>query len=173
MVQQQCSNRSHQSGGGRLKRRIGLVGAVAALAMLAAGVLSAAAVADPGTSVDFVVNNQFGGPRAIVVSSIPGCANATVTDTSGPAAAFDGPISLFSGAKLFDCGASGIFTLAYRVHHYDCSPTDSGTWMIVGGTGVYAGMTGEGFLSGAYYPIPCFASGIIDSYSGTLRLSGS
>src|SRR5262249_59858987 len=106
MVPQQCSNRSLQSGTGRLKRRIGLVGAVAALAMLA--------------------------PEAV-----------------GSSAASDGPISLFSGAKLFDCGASGSFTLAYRVHHYDCSPTDSGTWMIVGGTGVYAGMTGEGLLSGA------------------------
>jgi hypothetical protein len=121
----------------------------------------------------FVVNNQFGGAQTIVVSSIPGCATGTVTDTSGPKAAFDGPISLFSGTKLFDCGASGTFTLDYRALHDDCAPTDSGTWMIVGGTGIYAGMTGQGLVRGTYYPAPCVASGIIDGYSGTLTLAGS
>jgi hypothetical protein len=158
---------------GRVKRLIGLIGVVAALATLAAGLLSATAVADPGTSVAFVVNNQFGGTQTVVVSSIPGCATGTVTDTNGPQAAFDGPVSLFSGTKLFDCGASGTFTLAYRVHHIDCAPTDSGTWMIVGGTGAYAAMTGEGLVSDTYFPSACPASGITDSYSGTLRLAGN
>jgi hypothetical protein len=133
-----------------VKRLIGLVGVVAALAMLAAGVLSTAAAAGSGTSVAFAANNQFGGPQTIVSSSIPGCATGTVADTSGPTAAFDGPISLFSGAKLFDCGAAGTFTLAYGALHYDCSPTDGGTWMIIGGTGLYAGMTGQGLVSGTY-----------------------
>jgi hypothetical protein len=156
-------------GVGRVKRLAELVGVVAVLTVL----LSATAVAAPGTSVVFVVDKQFGGAQTIVVSSVPGCATGTVTDTSGPQLASDGPISLFSGTKLFDCGASGTFALSYRVHHYDCSPTDSGTWMIVGGTGVYAEMTGEGRLSGTYFPGACVASGIIDSCSGTLRLAGN
>lgn len=152
-----------------MKRLAALAGVATVLAVS----LSTAATAAPRTSVAFVVNNQFGGAQTIAVSSIPGCATGTVTDTSGPQAAFDGPIILFSGTKLFDCGASGTFTLAYRVHHLDCSPTDSGTWMIVAGTGVYAGTTGEGLVSGMYLPSACPASGIIDSYSGTLRLGGS
>src|SRR5262245_44104104 len=158
---------------GKVKRLIGLVGVVAALATLAACVVSAGAVAAPGTSVAFVVNTQFGAVATTLASSIPGCTTATVTDASGPEAAFNGPVGLFSGTKLFDCGPSGTFTLAYRAHVIDCSPTDRGTWMIVGGTGLYAGMTGQGVVSGTYYPAPCSASGIIDSYTGMLRLAGS
>ena len=156
----------------RAKRHIGLLGAVLALAALTAGVVSAEAVGAPVTSVAFVVNNQFGGPQTIVFSSIPGCPTGTVTDTSGPQAAFDGPVTLFSGTKLFDCGASGTFTLADRVHTFVCSPTDSGTWMIVAGTGTYAGIGGQGRLSGTYLgPDSCTHTGILDSYTGTLRLA--
>jgi hypothetical protein len=86
--------------------------------------------------------------------------------------AFHGSTIHFSGQKLFDCGTSGTFTLDYQVLHVDCTPTDGGTWTVIGGTGLYAGMTGQGQVTGAYYPAPCVESGgIVDSYTGKLRLA--
>jgi hypothetical protein len=104
-----------------------------------------------------------------VVSSVPGCPAATVTDTTLEAA-FRGAMSLFSGTKLFDCGASGTFTLSYSVRAYVCSPTDNGSWQVADGTGMYAGTTGQGLVSGTYYgPSSCNHAGLIDDYTGTMR----
>src|SRR5262249_51241668 len=159
----------HQRRLGGVKRLITLGGLIAALAVA----LAAAASTAPPTSVALVVNNQFGEPQTIVASSIPACPTGTVTDTSGPQAAFNGPIILFSGTKRFDCGAAGTFTLAYSVHTQTCSPTNSGTRMAVDDTGMYAGMSGQGLVSGMYFGGQCYPNhaGVIDNYTGTLRLA--
>lgn len=154
------------------RKRVTLAVATAAGVLLAMAAAVPSAAATPGTAVAFVVNNQFGGLETTVTSSIPGCPAAGVTDTSDQLA-FRGSTIHFSGQKLFDCGTSGTFTLAYQVLHVKCTPTNNGTWTIVGGTGAYAGMTGQGQVSGTYYPIPCDESGgVIDSYTGKLSLAG-
>jgi len=134
----------------------------------------AVASAAPATRVAFVTNNQFGGTSIFASSSIPGCPSGTVTDTTSTAS-FHGPIRLFSGTKLFDCGASGTFTLSYRVHTLSaCSPTNSGPWQIEGGTGMYANMSGEGHILSTYIGSdPCIHTGTIGNYTGTIRLSSS
>lgn len=117
-----------------------------------------------------------GGAETLVVSSVPGCeAGATVSTDGG--AAFSGPIARFFGTKVFDCGASGTFTLAYNEHTFACMPTDSGAWKIVGGTGSHAGMTGQGRLTGTFYGpevVDCGpAEGVLDSHTGSLKLAGT
>lgn len=147
---------------------------VASLALLAAAALVMGhlpASASPGTQVAFVIDTPFdGSPEMALVSSVPGCPAATVI-TSPEGFAVTGNVARFSGTKELDCGSSGTFTLAYRAHTLVCSPTDSGTWKIVGGTGMYEGMTGQGKVSGTYYGAdPCEHDGVIDAFAGTLRL---
>jgi hypothetical protein len=130
------------------------------------------ASAAPAMRVAFVTNNQFGGTSTFASSSIPGCLSGTVTDTTSTAS-LHGPIRLFSGTKLFDCGASGTFTLSYRVHALGaCSPTNSGPWQIEGGTGMYAGMSGQGQILSTYFgPDACTHTGSSGNYTGTIRLA--
>jgi hypothetical protein len=134
--------------------------------------LTAVASAAPGIRVAFVTNNQFGGANTFTNSSIPGCPSGSVTDTTSTAS-FHGPIRLFSGTKLFDCGASGTFTLAYRVHTFGaCSPTNSGPWRIEDGTGMYADMSGQGQILSTYLgPDACTHTGSSGNYTGTIRLA--
>ncbi|HXJ64564.1 MAG TPA: hypothetical protein VNN79_12490 [Actinomycetota bacterium] len=151
-----------------MRRFIG-TSVVLAFTTLVMGGVAAPALAAPGTRVAFVVDVPFSGTETIVVSSIPGCASGTVTTTGD--AAFNGPIGRFFGTKVFDCGSSGTFTLAYNANTFFCTPTDSGTWKIVEGTGDYAGMTGQGLLTGTFFGgDSCGAEGVLDSYTGTLRL---
>jgi hypothetical protein len=138
---------------------------------LVIALMGPAAWADAGTTVSFIVDVPFGGSETIIASSIPGCPSGTVTTTGE--VTFRGPIGRFFGTKVFDCGASGTFTLEYRASAFACSPTDSGTWKIRGGTGIYAGMSGVGHLTGTFYGgEPCAPAGIVDAYTGTIRLVG-
>jgi hypothetical protein len=146
--------------------------AIVALAVTAA--VAGPAAATSGTPVAFVVEDLFGGTQAIVAgtSTMPGCDQATVTDTQ-LSFAFPGQVALFQGTKVFDCGPSGTFTLDYKAHVIRCAPTDDGTWQVADGTGIYAGMTGQGQVTGTYVGGPqCAAAGILDSYSGTVRFAG-
>jgi hypothetical protein len=151
-----------------------LILAVVAVAVTAA-VAGQTAAAAPGTPVAFVVDVDFaGGTQTIVpgTSTVPGCDQATVTDTQLNFA-FPGQVGLFQGTKVFDCGPSGTFTLDYKAHVIRCAPTDDGTWQVADGTGLYAGMTGQGQVTGTYVGGPqCAATGILDSYSGTVRFAG-
>ncbi len=138
-------------------------------ALLAATIVGSAS-ASPGIRVAFVVDVSFAAGESTVTSSIPGCPSATVTTSGG--AGFGGPIGRFFGTKTFDCGASGTFTLSFRAHAFGCNPTDSGTWMMVEGTGMYAGISGQGQLAGTYYgAAPCEFDGVLDSYTGTIKLA--
>lgn len=141
-------------------------------AAIAAGVASlafvAGALAAPGTRVAFTVDEHFAtNTGTILASSIPGCATATVT-TPAPGGKAVGPMGLFWGTKVFDCGSSGTFTLDYRAHALAGELNDMGTWQITGGTGTYAGMTGQGLISGTYHDE---FTVITDSYTGIIRLA--
>lgn len=154
--------------GGRHRFRM----AVLALLAAAALVIGLPAHAAPGTQVAFVVDTPLdGSAETILVSSVPGCSTASIT-TSLEDFAVTGNVARFSGTKELDCGSSGTFTITFKAHTLVCSPTDSGTWKIAGGTGMYEGMTGQGKVNGTYYgPDLCEPEGIIDAYEGTLRLA--
>jgi hypothetical protein len=145
---------------------------IRALLLLAAGVvvgvLAAASVAAPATKVAFVVDQQISGAGTVLVSSIPGCPTGTVTSDS--AGFVHGAIGHFVGTHTIDCGDGNTFTLSYIAHARIGSPTDSGTWKIVAGTGAYADMKGNGTIAGTYY---LDFTGILDNYAGTIQLAES
>ena len=60
------------------------------------------------------------------------------------------------------------------MHTQACSPTDSGTWTLVDGTGMSAGMSGHRLADGTYFGDACYPNraGVIDNYTGTLRATG-
>ena len=53
------------------------------------------------------------------------------------------------------------------------SPYDRGTWIVLDGTGLYGGMSGQAVVSGTYSGGPCYPNytGVVDHYTGTLRLA--
>jgi hypothetical protein len=129
-------------------------------------------VSPPGT-VDFTVKTA-GDPSFIVAAPypIPGCSSASVTDLSNDKNLGPGTRAEFSGVKEFTCSGGGMIDIQYDVTWTVCSPSNHGTWQIVGGTGTYNALSGQGQLVGTYYPGPCLdpsnSGGIYDRYTGTI-----
>ena len=87
-----------------------------------------------------------------------------------------GPLTNFSGTKVFDCGAGNSFTLKYRATTSDCRSTDSGNWKLIGGTGIFADAKGHGRLVGTHTlgdgtGTFCDNDGIDDHYTGKIKLA--
>lgn len=145
--------------------------------MVAAEVAPASAA--PPTSVDFTVNESLpvGSPGDLVISDIDGCpAGVDSVVTSATTQTDTGPLTTFRGTKIVDCGEGDSFSLTFRATSSACSSTDSGTWKLTGGTGIFAGAKGHGSLIGTYTLLDgagtfCDNDGINDRYTGKIKLA--
>jgi hypothetical protein len=117
-------------------------------------------------SADFTVSEVFGlgGTLQNAITGICPEGSAVVTDGR---AVFAGPAGVFTGRKEFDCGAGTTFTLKYQAQTLAGSPTDAGTWQVVGGTGSLTGLKGNGKLVGTFTE-----AGVDDHYTGTFTIPG-
>lgn len=153
-----------------------LLGALVA-AVLAATLMVAAnpAGAAPPTAVDFTIEETLDplSTGSLVAGSIPlGCDTPTVT-TTGVRVGGGGDLRTFAAVKDFDCGGGDAFTISLNARVRDCSTSDTGTWRVTGGTGVFAGLRGSGRLVGTYFGgtgDSCGPDGIFDNYTGRFIL---
>ena len=133
------------------------------------GVLALAAVvaAAPPQSATFMVVEQFDPPSGEFTSdgSIL-CASGT-TSNEFSASGFRSNVGIvFHDRKTITCDdGSGTFTLLLQARTGFNVGDDgtSGRWVVLSGTGEYAGLHGQGRLTGTYTP-----SGISESYQGRL-----
>ena len=135
------------------------------------------AIAATPVPVDFTVRESLPAaiPGVMIASNLPGCPTATVATVDASRTDI-GPVAIFRGRKIFDCGGGDTFTLRFRALSIGCSSIDVGTWRLNGGTGAYAGATGFGLLVGSYRlgggpGTACLSDGIDDHYTGRLRLA--
>ena len=138
-----------------------LVASVSALAALVAS----AALAASRTQVAFTVQ-MSGFDGTLITSTIPNCATATI-GTPEAEWFFHGKVGHFYGQHSFDCGDGNTFTLSYIAHSAGGAVTNTGTWKVVDGTGVFAGLAGNGTLSANGTP---GANTFLDIYTGTMLL---
>lgn len=149
----------------------------ALLAAVVAIAAPASASASPPIAVDFTVHEALpiDGTRGVMmISDVAGCGIGSTVDSTGTAT-FAGPVTIFEGTKVFNCDGDDTFTLTYRARVRGCSATDSGTWKIVDGTGLFAGAKGHGRLVGSYTfeggtGDACTNDGIDDRYTGKIKL---
>ncbi|MGB9358070.1 MAG: hypothetical protein WCC01_05890 [Acidimicrobiia bacterium] len=139
-------------------------------------VAAAPALAAP-TGVTLVVDEVLDGSLqgTIVSSSLPGCSNGTVETTSSSSQS-SGPEGMrFRGTKVVHCESDNTLTFRYAATYRSCdSPVDWGRWRITGGTGIFDGARGRGFLVGYYTggnSTACNSTGITDNWFGVIALS--
>lgn len=146
---------------------------------LAAAIAAALAFAQPAAAaqvpVDFTVHETLPALSLgrIVRGSLEHCAGATVKTTRAGGSE-GGGVSTFNGSKKIDCGAGNTLTLAFKVQVAGCQKTNSGSWQVIRGTGVFASTRGQGRLVGTYTyrngpGTFCKADGIDDRYTGKLQ----
>lgn len=144
-----------------------------AAAAVVAVVGAVVAQAYPGTPVSFTVKTVFGGPETIE-TALPGCPGGATVATLDSTARFPvgyGAPAWFSGHKEFTCGVAGSFVVSFKAKVFFCETTDTGQWNVVSGTGIYAGLKGQGTLVGTYFPgDACSATGVLDAFTGGLKL---
>lgn len=122
------------------------------------------------------VEDGFGAPLEgmIVSSSLPGCSNGTVETTSCTEAPFGPDGMRFRGTKVVQCDSGDTLKFRYAATYRSCdSPVDWGRWRITGGTGIFDGARGGGFLVGYYTggsDTACDSEGIMDNWFGAIRL---
>jgi Na+/melibiose symporter-like transporter len=117
------------------------------------------------------VTAEFAQPGVFVAVSDALCESGTTTDVATASTA--GPVTTFDDLKTFTCqDGSGTFTLHIVARVIGCAATDSGTWKVVGGTGDYESLKGQGQLTGTYFggTSSCDAVGIVDHLTGKLKL---
>ncbi len=70
--------------------------------------------------------------------------------------------------RTFVCAdGSGSFTVRLNARWHPCDTTNSGTWVVLRGTGAYADLSGAGRLTGTYSGAdPCDPSGVQDVLTG-------
>lgn len=129
--------------------------------------VAAVAQASAGQKVaaDFTVSEVFTGSPGVLQASIDGVCSADAQVSTEGNAVFTRNVGVFTGIKTFDCGSGNTFMLKYQANTGFGSPTDSGTWQIVGATGDLNGLKGNGKLVGTFT-----ASGVDDHYTGTFTL---
>ena len=144
---------------------------------LTLGLLVAAApVLAAPTGVKLVVEEGFSDPLegTIVSSSLPGCGSGTVETVSSTSTPFGADGMRFRGTKVVQCGEGNTLKFRYVATYRSCdSPIDWGRWRITGGTGIYDGARGGGFLVGYYTGgsrTACNSTGITDNWLGAIVL---
>ena len=150
-------------------RRTLVLGIPCVLLSIMTAPLPAQAAAAAPVSIDVV--SPFDGLTTFTASGGSLCASGTATVVefrgtgSDHAAAFT-----FHLVRTFTCAdGSGTFSLRIQAAVQPCDPTDAGAWVVVGGTGRYAGLRGAGTLVGDYYPTDaCDAVGVVDHLSGMM-----
>jgi hypothetical protein len=162
----------------RLGTRVTLAAGLGALALMAAPSAPAAAgySATSGASatavpkVGIAINTSplvAGSTGHFVAAGLAGCTSGSTSDVilSGQRV---GTALFLDLNKTFVCTDGDAFVLNFLVDiPSPCSPTDSATWTVVGGTGRYASMSGAGSSVGIYYgSAPCNHAGIIDLLAG-------
>ena len=146
-------------------RRALRTGLLLAVVSALAALVATAALAASRTQVAFTVQmSGFGG--ALITSTIPNCATATV-GTPEAGWFFHGQVGHFYGQHSFDCGDGNTFTVSYIAHSAGGSVTNTGTWKVIGGTGMFARLAGNGTLSANGTP---GADTFLDIYTGTMLL---
>jgi len=128
----------------------------------------------PATEVTITIDVvTFGGAETFTTTGDALCPSGTATTFDNSATGFGNSSSsdnnTFHGKKLLTCDdGSGTFTITFNATSKPCSPTDTGGWNVVGGTGNYVNLHGGGHLVGTVQPEddPCNAVGIIDVYTG-------
>ena len=109
-------------------------------------------------------------PETISASTLPGCLAGDVVTTANDPDRQVGNVWFFTGTKTFTC-AGGQLVLAYRSTRVGEARSAFGAWVIIGGTGAYAGVEGRGLVEGLYtYDTLEQRSGIVDSYVGHVTL---
>ena len=156
-----------------MRRRIGVLIALA----LTLGLLVAAAPAHAETvGARLVVDEVLDpGPMgAIVSSNLPNCSNGTVDTFASGATPIGDEGMRFRGTKIVRCASGDTLEFRYVATYLRAdSPIDWGRWRVTGGTGVYAGARGGGFLIGNYFGGSGTASdnaGITDNWIGVIIL---
>lgn len=147
-------------------------------AVLPLSLLCGVAATVPGTaaevSVDFTVHESFQPAISgrMTSSDIEGCSVAKVT-TLDPVVNTTGNTTTFTGTKVINCGDGNSFNLRYKAKTSNCDKTDSGTWKVTRGAGIFATAKGEGKLVGTHtlgsgFGTFCEKDGINDHYTGKL-----
>ena len=159
----------------RLFVALGVVAvSIAALAAGAASATGAGHAVPPGhwAPVRMTVSFPWDGvaPESVVASTISGCAVGDVVVTVIEPDQQIGDLWIFTGRKTFSC-AAGEFTLSYRSYRLGDATSALGTWVILNGTGAYAGMAGTGIVQGRYTYDGGQKTGIVDSYAGLVSMS--
>ena len=136
-------------------------------AFVAAAALVSAAPAGAASSVKvaFMAQMDNFGNGTLIQSTVPGCPNATV-NTSDVVFFSKRGVAYFTGKHGFDCGGGNTFTVSFIAHHTKTSPTNVGTWKVIGGTGSFAGASGGGTLSATGTP---GTNSFVDYYTGTMN----
>jgi hypothetical protein len=103
----------------------------------------------------------------------PLCPASTLLDTDAkPSGQGNAPLLNIQVTKLFTCtDGSGTFTLELQVHLKFDPFSDVASWVVVDGTGRYAGLSGTGSLTGELLTAPDSDPALLhDSYSGKVAL---
>jgi hypothetical protein len=154
-----------------MRRRtiLGLFGVVVLVAVLAISVL-----AGPMQDVQISVVTDLNTPPSSTdpflatgpaVNELILCATGLVS--TGPYPWPPPPSGSVTMVKYFVC-ADGTFDVELRVRLLDGGNT-VGKWKIIGGTGSYVGLKGNGTLTGTY---DVTTNTVLDVYTGRIRLSG-
>ncbi|MGI9643255.1 MAG: hypothetical protein ACR2N9_10765 [Acidimicrobiia bacterium] len=155
-----------------MRQRYGALGVVT----LIIGLLVAAAPAHADTArVNFSVDEPFGSDAGVIVSSsLPNCGNGTVETVSASSRSIGAEGMRFRGTKVVHCDSGATLEFRYVATYRSCaSPIDWGRWRVTGGTGVYDGARGGGFLVGNYTGgggTACDSTGITDIWFGAVFL---
>ena len=129
-----------------------------------------ASAAGASESISIVSTVDFAtGSETFVAEGGGLCRSGTAFVSNGPYIRERG-VSTFLLNKGFTCDdGSGTFFVELRVWYSPCAATDRGVWTVLGGTGAYASLKGQGQVVGTYTPGPCSdATGLVDHYTGRL-----
>ena len=113
----------------------------------------------------------FGGDGTFTATGDAVCSSGTTSEVSSFGTGSDRSRAFtFHVVKTFACDdGSGTVTVRLDAVVRPCSPTDLGSWVVVGGTEQYAGLRGAGTLVGTYFPgDACSAEGVVDRLSGMM-----
>ena len=153
-------------------RRKGILALVGAFVLVA--VLAVAVLAGPMQGVQISVVTDLNTPPSFTdpflatgqaVSAGILCATGLVS--TGPYPWPPPPSGSVTMVKYFVC-VDGTFDVELRVWLLDGGNT-KGRWKVIGGTGSYAGLKGNGTLTGTYDAV---SNTVLDVYTGRIRVSG-
>lgn len=144
---------------------VALTGSVAVAAPAAIAAQGATTRVTISSTTDFTT-----GAETFVAQGGGLCPSGTAFVSNGVFTREHGQIAEFLLDKGFTCAdGTGTFFLRLRAWYTPCEPTDSGVWTVIGGTGAYATLKGQGQLTGTYRPGPCAsAAGLTDVYTGRM-----